>query len=243
MVDYRTERARGSPAVTEFPPQHDLPQRRGYTAYASAAAAGAPAKYTFNDVASVLGLPAGALSPALMAALEPVLEELDSLRWQADQDDRRRALLERIADRHSLLPCYNRRAFLREVDAVLGAGDESGMLALLHVGGVESLRLAYGLQAGDGALRHACATILGNLRASDMVGCIGGSDFAVLLLGRQPAAADKLAAVGRRINDPPFTWAGQPMTLEVRIGLCALAAGTAADQALAAADRALRGVE
>ena len=243
MSDYRAERVLGSPASTEFPPQHDLPQRRGYTAYASAAATGRPAKFSFNDVASVLGLPAGALGPELLKALEPILEELDALRWQADQDDRRRALLERAANRHSLLPCYNRRAFLRETDAVLGDGEVDGTLALLHVGGVESLRLVHGLQAADGALRHACATILGNLRASDMVGCIGGSDFAVLLLGHQPAARDKLAELGRRINDPPYTWAGQPVTLEVTIGLAPLEAGVAADQALTVADRALRGIE
>ncbi len=243
MTDYRAERVLGSPAVTEFPQQHDLPQRRGYTAYASAAAAGAPAKYTFTDVAVVLGLPAGTLSPALMKALEPLLEDLDALRWQADQDDRRRAVLERVADRHSLLPCYNRRAFLREADAVLADGEAVGTLALLHVGGVESLRMAQGLQAGDGALRHACATILGNLRASDMVGCIGGSDFAMLLLGRQPAAEDKLAAVARRINDPPFIWLGQPVTLEVATGLCPLGPGITAGQALEAADAAMRGVE
>ena len=241
MADYRAERVRAAPGAAEFPPQHDLPQRRGYHAYAAAAAGGAAAPHAVRDVASVLGLPAESLDPALLAALTPLLDEMDALRWQIEQEGRRRALLERAADRHWLLPCYNRRAFLRELNALLAAGEAEGVLVLIHVGGIEALRLDHGLAAADEALRHVGATILGNLRVSDMVGGLGGGDFAAAMLGRQPDPSGKPAEIARRVNDPPLAWAGRPVVLPVAFGLAPLVPGRDAEQTLAEADRALRG--
>jgi GGDEF domain-containing protein len=239
--EYRTERALGAPRATEFPQQHDLPQRRGYSTYAAQAIT-PRLKHSIHDVASVLGLSADAVSPALFAALAPVLEEMDMLRWQAEHDAGRRAALARMADRHSLLPCLNRRAFLRELDVFLDDPDCCGALALIAVGGIERLRRAHGLAAYDGAMRHSCATILGNLRTSDMVGCLGGSDFAVLMVADESGAGDKLSEIRRRVNDPPFVWMDQPVTLEPMVGVCPLTTGITAERALSEADRALRGI-
>ncbi len=240
MADYRAERVRAVPGASEFPPQHDLPQRRGYNAYAAAAAGRAAAPHAIRDVASVLGLPADSLNPTLLAALTPLLDEMDALRWQAGQESRRRALLEQAADRHWLLPCYNRRAFLRELDALLAGGAAEGYLALIHVGGLEELRLDHGLAAADDALRHVGATILGNLRVSDMVGGLGGGDFAAVMLGRQADPTAKPREIARRINDPPLVWEGQPVVLPVAVGVAPLAPGLAAGQVLGEADRVLR---
>jgi len=238
--EYRTERVLGVPRATEFPPQHDLPQRRGYHAYAAMhEPAPDPA-----DVASVLGLPPDAIGPQVLAALAPLLDELDRLRWQSGQNDRRRDYLERAADRHPLLPCLNRHAFVREVDALLQAGTVDGTLAVIHVGGIEPLRRAFGMVAGDGALRHACANILASLRASDLVGCLDDSDFGLLLAAADlVSAAAKLDEIRRRIVDPPFTWQGGPITLLTAIGTHPLGRGDSAEQALADADRHRRGLD
>jgi len=237
--EYRAERVLGAPRVTEFPPQHDTPQRRGYHAYA----ASHPQGHTTHDVASVLGLDPSAVSPTLMAAMLPLLDELERLRVLADQHERRRVYMEHAADRHSVVPCLNRRAFMREVESFLLGGEAVGIVAVLHASGIERLTTINGMAAGEGALRHVAAAIIGAIRTSDMVGCLGGSDFGILLLGGDlGAAAEKLETIRYHVNDPAFTWLGQPVSLDCSTGMVAPGPGDAAEQALAAADRARRGL-
>ncbi len=240
--DYRAERVLGVPRMTEFPAQHDTPQRRGYSAYASSPRE-PPLTHSLHDVASVLGLAPERLAPDVLAAVMTLMADNEQLHRDAEQAERRRAWLERDGDRHSVVPCLNRRAFMRELGQALDRGD-GGMLALLHVGGIERLRLVHGMAAGEGALRHACAAIVGSLRSSDMVGCLGGSDFGLLLIGSDEAGAhEKLGDVCRRINAPAYTWLGQPMILVTLVGLYGLTGGDGAEQALAAADRVRRGLD
>jgi len=240
--DYRAERVLGVPKATEFPQQHGSPQRRGYQAYA-AKHPEPPLQHSIHDVALLLGLDAETLSPAVVSAVMQLLAEIDRQRGLAEQNERRRAFLEQVADRHSVVPCLTRRAFLRELDGVLQSGEEAGTVAVLHIGGIERICQIQGMAAGEGALRHAAAAIIGATRASDLVGCLVGSDFGVLLLGTNALAADdKLEEICRRINGPSYTWAGQPMPLACLFGLATPSQGDTAEAVVAAADRARCGV-
>ena len=238
--DYRTERVDPPWRIQEFAHGHDGQQRRHLPAHAYEA----PARkepHSADDVALVLGLPADQVTPAMIAAVSPLLAEIDRLHWLAEQAEHRATWAERQADRHPLVPCLTRRAFVREMNSLLGAGDAHGTVATLHVDGVEGLRRIHGLAAGDGALRHIAATIVGALRASDVIGCLGGSDFAVLLAGTgEDQAHAKIAKICARIATPAFIWADQPVTLAPSFGLATLVAGDDAEQVLAAADRARR---
>lgn len=196
-----------------------------------------------EDVASVVGMPADEVSPALLAALTPLLAEIDRLHWQADQAGHRIAWLEHQADRHSVVPCLSRRAVLREIDLYLTGGEPpQGMLAVVQVCGFEDLRTRHGLPAGESALRHVGATIIGALRTSDVVGCLGFSDFAILLPGTPAAdAGAKLTEICARMNEPALTWGGERLQLQPSFGLHPLQPGEDAENAVAAADRARRG--
>lgn len=245
--DYRTEKVFALSRVNELareqdPHRHHHPPPHPHPPYASEEPAG---QHSVADVASVLGLPEGVLTPAVVEAVVGLLGELDRLRWRDEHHERRVVLLEGLADHHSVVPALNRRAFVRELDLFLAGGEAHGALAMIHVGGVERLRLVHGLAAGEGALRHVCANLLGALRRSDAVGLLGGSDFAVLLPATDGAAARaKLAEVIARINAQPFTWLGQPMVFDISLGVHALAAGEeGGEAALAAADRARRGLD
>jgi GGDEF domain-containing protein len=239
--EYRTERVHRTMVINEF--AHDRePYRRHLPAHAYESK-GPAAHPGADDVASVLGLSADTVSPELLAAMVPLLTELDRLRTNAEHWQRREEWMERQADRHSVVPTLNRRAFIREVEAFLGSGDAHGVLATLQVAGVEALRQLHGLAAGEGALRHIAAHALGTLRATDLVACIGGSDFAILLPGSdENQARSKLSEIVARIKSPPFTWLGQAIPLTPAFGLIRLARGEGAEQALAAADRNRRGL-
>jgi diguanylate cyclase (GGDEF)-like protein len=237
--EYRTERVQRSLMINEFAHEHDNARRRlPPHAYENPTPKAHPSA---ADVSSVLGLPADQVTDELLAALVPLLTEMDRLRWELEQAERRLTWREHQADRHSIVPCLTRRAFVREVDTFQAGGDVHGCVAVLHVAGIEALRQFYGLAAGEGALRHICANILGTLRNTDLVGCLGGSEFGILLPGAgEDEAAAKLAEIVTRIKDPDFTWLGQRMPVTPAFGVHALEAGDGGEQALAAADRARR---
>lgn len=240
--NYRTERVDPVLLVREYAAGHDGPPRRHLPPHAYEAPEPPRHHPQAADVASVLGLSSDEVTPALLEAVSPLLAEIDRLHWAAEQAEHRANWLERQSDRHSVVPCLTRRAFVRELDSFLVAGDCVGTLALVQVAGVEALRQYYGVAAGEGALRHIAAVILGALRASDMVGCLGGSDFAVLLPGTsEDQARRKLDAICLRMVDPAFTWMGQRIPLKPAFGLRPLVPGDSGERALDAADLARRG--
>lgn len=240
---YGTEPVWKTALINEFAHDRDTSSgRRHADPYAQAAEASVE-KPTASDVASVLGLPVNQVTPEMLTALAPLLAELDRLRREHEHTTRRLTALQLTSDRHSVVPCLNRRAFIREVDSFLRGGG-AGMVAVLHAGRHEILRQAQGLTAGEGALRHVCAVLLQELRQTDVLGCVGGSDFAVLLPGCDPMDARvRMARVCVRINDPPFRWMGQPQALTTLAGYHQIGKGEDAETALAAADRNLRGIE
>lgn len=237
------ERVEPAFKVQEYAPGHDGPPRRHLPAHAYEQPAAPRPHPSAADVASVLGLPADAVTPALLAAVTPLLAEIDRLHWTADQAERRAHWLERQSDRHSVVPCLTRRAFVRELDSFLTGGEAHGTVALIQVAGIEALRQIYGLASGEWALRHVAAAIVGALRASDMVGCLGGSDFALLMPGTpEDQARLKVQSICARIADPSFTWLGHRVPLTPAFGLHALVAGDSAEASIAAADLARRGL-
>ncbi len=241
--DYRTERVEPTWQIQEYAHHGHDGQRRHLPAHAYEQAARPAPRPSAADVASVLGLPAAAVTPDMLDALEPLLAEIDRLHWRAEQAERRLAWLERQADRHSVVPCLTRRALMRELESFLTGGEAHGTLAIVQVAGVEALRQLHGLAAGEGAMRHVCANVVGALRNTDMVGCLGGSDFAILLPGADAAhARGKLDEICARTKSPPFTWMGQPIPLMPAYGVTELVAGLGGEQALAAADRDRRGL-
>lgn len=232
---YGTEPIQRAAIINEFAHDRDAHQRPRdpYRRASEASEAG----HGIDDVAQVLGLPADQVEPQVLAAVSRLLAEIERLRWEKAQDGRRIEQLRQLADRHSVVPCLNRRGFVRVLeDYLLGQG--GGVVAVLHVGRVELLRMVHGQIAGEGALRHVCATILSALRGTDVVGCIGGSDFGLLLPGCTPMDARvRLAGICIAVNDPGYLWMGRKESLATTCGYHVIAPGENAEAALAAADR------
>ncbi|MBI5162808.1 MAG: diguanylate cyclase [Magnetospirillum sp.] len=244
--EYRTQPAWPAAMLNGFAQEHDHAQghpRRNTARSPYPQSNDTPPDHGAAVVMSMLGLAAETLTPALLAALTPVLAELDRLRSREEQAERRQAALERQCDRHSVVPCFNRRAFVRDLDAFLMA-EASGTLVVLHVDGIEALTRLHGLAAGEGALRHVAAVILASLRGSDVVALLSGSAFAILLPATERAAAEaKIARILALVATPPFSWMGQAIALETTVGFHPALPGESAEQAIAAADRARRGLE
>lgn len=199
--------------------------------------------HSVADVASILGLPDAVVTPAVLKAVTGLLSEIDRLRWLDGQSRRRQGFLEGLADHDPVVPALNRRGFMRDLEALLSTGHGDGTLVVLHVAGIEQMRQVQGVAAGDGALRHVAAHLVGSLRSSDPIGMMGGSDFALLLPGTElTAARDKVREMMERINQQPFYWQGEVFSFALFSGYHVLQAGENAESALAAADRARRGL-
>jgi diguanylate cyclase (GGDEF)-like protein len=117
-----------------------------------------------------------------------------------------------------------------------------GLCSLLYfdLDGMKSINDGRGHGAGDAALAHVAETLAGNLRASDLVGRLGGDEFGVLLTQADRntalAKAENLAAT---IAARQVEWHGAGFPVRISFGVHTLVHGGTLEQALEAADRAM----
>ncbi len=196
-----------------------------------------------GDAAFMVGIPEGELTPKVQEALTALLAEVDRQREDLDHARAHASYLEDQADAHPYLPVINRRAFLREVSRILSHAKQAGTtnaLVYLHIPTAETIRATHGHAAAQGALIQAAVALSAALRASDVIGSLGGSDFGVVLtLADAKSAAGKVPALIAAIENQPFTWGGETVTLGVAAGMHLFGADDTVDAGVEAADRDL----
>ena len=202
------------------------------------AATGAPAP---SDRIQVLGIPPAEMTAAVKAAVSALASELDALKAEVGRLKARLAETEGLADRDALTPLYNRRAFVRELNRVRTFGDRYGFAASLvyfDLDGFKSINDRLGHAAGDQALKAVADILLSNVREGDVVGRMGGDEFAVVLAqADRAAAAAKAAALCEAIAaDPALAAMGG---LRASYGVAGIAAGADPEAILAEADGAM----
>lgn len=109
----------------------------------------------------------------------------------------------------------NRRALLRELDALVDDG-RSAALLLLDVDRFKEVNDRHGHHAGDDLLRRVVAAARNALPADAVLTRIGGDEFAVLLPGRDECQA---ARIGRAVHAAVVTDAEIGISVGVRSGL------------------------
>ncbi len=157
------------------------------------------------------------------------------------------AELRQLVSTDPLTRLHNRRAFFDRAareHAAIRAGGPPAAVALIDVDHFKRLNDTHGHLAGDRALRAIADCMRQSVSAGDMVGRIGGEEFAVLMpacpLGEAERTAEHLRASVENLAIPAGDDAaeGGIIRCTVSVGLAVLGlAGP--DQALAVADRAL----
>jgi len=186
---------------------------------------------------------AGALPRDAEEAILRLLDEIEALRAEIDANKRRIAYLENLADRDPLTPVVNRRAFMRELERAMSYAERYGgaaSLVYLDLDGMKALNDAHGHASGDRALMVVAETLVANVRASDVVGRLGGDEFGVILVRADASAAEeKATGLAQTISLARIDTDRGALALSVSWGVVELGAARDAADAMERADRAM----
>jgi len=164
-----------------------------------------------------------------------------------DITDRKRAEFElrELAATDALTTLPNRRHFMSRIAAELtrikGHGGQGSAVLMCDLDHFKHINDTWGHAIGDGVLQHFANMLRGQLRDTDLVGRIGGEEFAVVLPDTDIDSAHRFAqGVQRQIADTPYSTGGRDIPLTVSIGISALhTKDDDAELALSRSDRAL----
>ncbi len=195
------------------------------------------------EAADPFGLSAAELTPAVRAALALARAEADELRAELARQQQRLEEVELLADRDALTPVLNRRAFMRELHRTIAyceRYDAPATLVFFDMDGFKAVNDAFGHAAGDAALQWVAATLADHVRESDVVGRMGGDEFAVILAQASRESGEaKAADLAQQVEASPVVHEGREIPLRVSYGVRPFHKGVDAAGFLAEADAAM----
>lgn len=150
-----------------------------------------------RDLLRAIGLDPSELPIRERAAIEALAGEVLSLR-----EDRARLKQEldkaaHLADRDTLCPIFNRRAFERELAREISLSERYGTplcMIFIDLDRFKQINDRFGHATGDTVIQHVAQTLVENLRQSDIVGRLGGDEFGIALTHAEISVAETKAA-------------------------------------------------
>ncbi len=142
-----------------------------------------PQLYTQNSISLRLGIIMMAIAPLTVSSIDEIRSRLiRQLQYNLAYDD--------------LTTCLTRRQFMESANALLEQMQSKQRYAavlMLDIDHFKQVNDTYGHQAGDIALRNCAEIIQKNLRSYDLLGRLGGEEFAALLIDTPPEYALEIA--------------------------------------------------
>ena len=177
------------------------------------------------------------------AAAMQLAAEVERLVAELERSHARIAELEAKVDIDPLTDLLNRRGFERELKrsvAYVKRYGASAALLFFDLDGFKAVNDRHGHAAGDAMLKAIAATLVRNVRASDVVARLGGDEFVVLLWNVDgPVAAVKAAALERAIYATPVHWGSSTLVVGASAGTALIGALDTPAELLARADEAM----
>ena len=239
----RIQRGNAATAPGTLAPAESSPTGQTSEPERSSKTAGAAATAPTSDLATLAGIPQAELTPRVSAAIGMLMAEVQKLREDLAQSSKRIEFLETLADQDALAPVLNRRAFVRELTRMIAYAeryDVAGSVLYFDVDNMKQVNDQLGHAAGDAVLTRIAETLLRESRASDVVGRLGGDEYAVILTQADAqTAAAKAASLAQAVAAEPVDWRGEQLNVTLSYGVHTFAGGEPVEQALDAADRAM----
>lgn len=182
------------------------------------------------------------------AIVDPRDEQLGALRRELDALRRENrvlkiavAELERVSERDTLTPLYNRRFFITALHqriARVARNKECATLVYIDVNQLKAINDCHGHAAGDFALIEIANRLTRAIRSTDVAARIGGDEFGLIL--DQMTADNARRQIGRfaaLLSEQPVEFAGREIILSACFGVATLEGDMTEEDVLAAADR------
>ena len=147
------------------------------------------------------------------------------------------------ADTDHLLNIANRRGFERELNRAISFIKRyraAGALIVLDIDRLKPVNDTFGHAAGDQVLKAIAGVLSRQVRASDVIGRLGGDEFGLLLWNLTEADAHaKAAALEAEIDRLSFVFDGRTVNAGASAGVAVLGAHSEPGRALEEADCAM----
>jgi diguanylate cyclase (GGDEF)-like protein len=151
--------------------------------------------------------------------------------------------LQMSADTDFLLDIPNRRGFERELKRAVSyikRYHAAGALIVLDIDRLKPVNDTFGHAAGDQVLKAIAGVLRRQVRASDVIGRLGGDEFGLLLWNLTEADAHaKAAALEQDIDRLSFLFDGRTITAGASAGVAVLGPHSEPGRALEEADCAM----
>src|SRR3954469_6587107 len=195
------------------------------------------------DTTTFLGITEPEITPAVKEAVQTLLTEIDDLRGEVGRLKGRLAEVEDLADRDALTPLLNRRALVRELGRIRTFAQRYGSPASLVYFDLDDLKGVndrFGHAAGDAVLKAVAERLSANVRESDLVGRMGGDEFAVILVQADHATAEgKAAQLARALEAEPVKFGDWSAPLHISWGVREITQDAEPEALVAEADAAM----
>ncbi|OHV47337.1 diguanylate cyclase [Pseudofrankia sp. BMG5.36] len=119
----------------------------------------------------------------------------------------------------------NRRQFFEQAERALARRTAAGLptnAAMIDIDHFKRVNDTYGHSIGDEVLTKVTQRIRTSLRADDIIGRVGGEEFAALLPGSLPVAEMITARLRYTVSNSPIDTVAGPLTVRLSIGLTPL---------------------
>jgi diguanylate cyclase (GGDEF)-like protein len=146
---------------------------------------------------AALGIDMDALPREARAAIEALAGEVLGLREDRERLKRELETAAHLADRDTLCPIFNRRAFERELTREISLSARYGTplcLIFIDLDRFKQINDRFGHATGDRVIQHVAETLVEHVRQSDIVGRLGGDEFGIALTHADLADGQSKAA-------------------------------------------------
>lgn len=148
--------------------------------------------------------------------------------------------LRELSETDELTGIANRRYFMNALTESINKTNENNWLALIDIDHFKQVNDQYGHLVGDQVLIHLTHSITKNLRKTDLMGRIGGEEFAILLNNTDEVNAIRILERERcHIMNTPCEVNSTSVHYSISIGLTKINANDTVSSTLSRADQAL----